>query len=353
MASIKDVAKAAGVSISTVSNVINGNKYVSDELAQQVRKAIKALHYETDLMARSLKNNKTMTIGVILTSMDRVFFPQVLNGMQRKAEQNGYNILIYISEENAEKEKKYLRTLINSRVDGIALDSVAAPDDAEYFRETARLSKGKKRIPVTSLERDLSSYGIDSVFVDNRQGAYHAVKHLAEAGCRNIVHIAGPAGVEMVQHRTAGYRAALQECGLSCQSQLELEGSFSPFSGYRAVQRLLRDGIVPDGVFADNDQMAIGAIKALRENNFEIPRQVKVIGFDNTFVSSIVRPALSSINVPKFRMGQEVMELLFRRIDSLEDGKDLETASLELATNLLVRESTGGRETENWDMEGW
>lgn len=349
MASIKDVAKEAGVSISTVSNVINGSKYVSEDLCDKVQKAIKDLNYEVDMVARSLKNNKSMMIGVVLTSMDRIFIPQVLNGMQHVAEERGFSLLIYTTNDNFEKEKKYLKMLVNSKVDGIILDSVAPMDHTKYYKLLSSILKGKKKIPVVSIERDLSQYGICSVFVDNMLGVYYSATHLIKSGCNQIVHISGPEKVEMVYHRTRGYKKALEENGIEVSEQLCVKGDFSPLSGYREIKRLFREGISFDGICADNDQMAIGAIKAIRENKLKVPQDIKIVGFDNTFVSSIVRPSLTTVNVPKYKMGAGVTELLCDLISE----KEISRLAYEIPTDLVVRESTIGSNSANWDLEGW
>lgn len=351
MPGIKDVAKAAGVSISTVSNVINGNRYVSDELCQRVNQAISDLHYEVNLVARSLKNNKTMTIGVILTSMDRIFIPQVLSGMQHSAQKHKYTLSIYTTHDNKTREKQYLKRLVNSQVDGIIIDSVVDIADETYYRSLSNLYKGDTKIPVVSIERDLSRYNIFSVHVNNISGADLATKHLIASGCRRIIHITGPMELEMLRQRGQGYRKALKEAGIPFSGEYERVGDFSPLSGYREIKKVMQDGVSFDGVFADNDQMAIGAIKALKENGYQIPGQVKVVGFDNTFVSSIVKPALTTINVPKYRMGLEATEMLCGMMDHSE--KALEQFSFELSANLLIRESTTGESLENWDLEGW
>lgn len=353
MASIKDVANKAGVSISTVSNVINGKRYVSDELSVKVHKAIKELNYEADLIARSLKNSKSMTIGVIITSLSRVFIPQIINGMQKAAETYGYHLIIYATNDDFEKEKKYLRLLVNSRVDGIIIDTVADIKDEEYYRSLSSLHKGDKRIPVVSIERNLSEYAVYSIYANNSRGAYLATEHLILMGCKSIAHISGPENIEMVLYRTKGYEDALEKYGLNQSGNYTESGDFSPASGYRAVKRLVENGVSFDGIFADNDQMAIGAIKALREFDIRIPEDVKIVGFDNTFVASIVRPSLSTINVPKYRMGWEAANKLYEMIND-QDKQDLwKNDSLELMTSLLIRESTDEKKVENWDLEGW
>ena len=353
MPSIKDVAAKAGVSISTVSNVISGKRYVSDELIVRVNKAISELNYETDLIARSMKNNQTMTIGVIITSLNRIFIPQVLNGIQECAERKGYHLVIYATNDDFESERRYLQLLVNSRVDGIIMDTVADICNEEYYHSLSHLHKKDKSIPVVCIERNLSEYGVYSVYVNNVQGAFSATQHLVEMGCRNIAHISGPRQIEMVFYRTKGYAQALEKSGMKVEEIYTAEGDFSPLSGYKAVKYLLGNKIPFDGIFADNDQMAIGAVKALWECGIKIPEEVKIVGYDNTFVSSIVKPSLSTINVPKYQMGWEATEKLCLMIGDEREQEAWSHQATELATKLRKRESTGGGATQDWELEGW
>ena len=355
MANIKDVARLAGVSISSVSNALNGTRYVSDALRDRVLQAVRTLDYAVDPIARSLKSSVTMTMGVVLTSINRVFFPQVLSGMQAAAERHKYSLLIYATNDDYEKEKQYVAMLAGQRVDGIILDSVAPPTDRAYYQHLAALRHNKKRIPVLSLERSLERHGIPSLYVDNAQGARVAVEHLLACGCGRILHIRGPQSAQMARHRLRGYRHALRGAGIAYDARLDVAGDFSPGSGYRATRHLLESATAFDGVFADNDQMAIGAIKALKERRLQIPGDVKVAGYDNTFVSSIVSPALTTIHVPKYEMGQEAVQMLCRQLALPPEEADgaRATQHVKLATSLLVRESTNGSREENWAMEDW
>jgi len=349
MASIKDVAKKAGVSISTVSNAINGTKYVSEELKQKINKAIAELDYKVNPVARSLKSKRTMSIGVIITDINRIFFPQVIKGIQDTAAKNGYSITFCNSNDDFETDQRFVRMLENNRVDGIILDSVADMENQEYFNRLSNLGTQKKRIPVVSIERKLVDYNIDSVVVDNKRGGSMATAHLIEYGCKKIVHITGPVNSSMAFDRLKGYKDELLKNGLKVDDSLILNGDFSPLSGYQAVKQLLLNGAEFDGIFAANDQMAIGAIKALRENGYSVPEDVKVVGFDNTFVASIVEPSLTTINVPRFKLGACAVETLMKRIDNILS----ETSCIELPINLILRQSTDLKGDKNWDLYGW
>lgn len=347
--SIKDVALEAGVSIATVSHVINNTKPVSDELTLKVSKAIKKLNYHVTPVARSLKSGKTMTIGVIITNFNRVFFTQVLKGIQSEVKSQGYHLLLSDTNDSYETEKTFIDMLEAQWVDGIILDSSAPTDSEEYFDRLQKLGYSGKHIPVISIERSLTQYGIDSVSVDNLCGGRLATEHLLACGCQNIVHIKGPQYSQMVQERFLGYQDALKAAGLPLNPAFVLSGDFTPLSGYVETKKLLTTNPNFDGIFAANDQMAIGAMKACLECGRNIPDDIKMVGFDNTFVSSLVSPALTTLDVPKYQMGQNAVRLLMKRISNKQSPVIHETMPL----NLIQRTSTSLSGDKNWDLLGW
>lgn len=351
LASIKDVARLAGVSISTASNVINDAKYVSDELRKSVLDAVDELHYETDLLARNMKRSNTMVLGIVISTLKSIFVLPVLSGIQSIAADQGYQLNFSVSEDTLENERQIIKILVASKVDGIIVASAARYNDEGYFRYLASLSRGKKKIPIISLERNLVAYGISSIHVDNVLGGYLATSHLIEKQCKRIVCIAGPAYSDLVSDRISGYKKALLEAGIPFEQDLLVKGDFTPLSGHKAIKRLLLDGLRFDGVFAANDQMAVGALKALKEFNIAVPDDVKVIGFDNTFVSSIIEPSLSTINVPIYRMGTTAVKLM---IDILSKNEQHPKAiSVPMTINLIERSSTGRRVGSEWELEYW
>ena len=346
---IKMVAKLAGVSISTVSNVLNNNRYVSEKTREKVLSVAKKLNYEPNYIAQSMKSNKTRTIGVIITSIDRIFFSHVISGMQEIAEKSGYSLLIYNTGDKFEKEAECVKMLTRNLVDGIIIVSVADSQDAEYFEGLSRLKSGKKHIPVVSMERDMTKYGIDSVFVENYKGGMLATQKLIDSGARQIVFIT--TGSEIVKGRFNGYLEVLKQNGIPFDENLVVEREHSPWSGYNCIYRLLMGGVSFDGIFASNDQMAIGALKALDEHNLRVPEDVCVVGFDNIFASSIVSPSLTAINVPKYRLGKQSVELLLKNIAKNSD-TDTATA-IELPVTLVERESTWPKRKMPWELEDW
>mgnify|MGYP000855219471 CR=1 FL=1 len=350
MPSIKDVAKAAGVSISTVSNTIRGTRYVNEDLKRKVYDAIEKLGYEINTVASSLKSKSTHTIGIVIPNMNRIFFPQVIKGIQSYFSKFSYNLMLCDSDDNLKKEKFFIQMLRNSWVDGIILGSVAQEDDRAYLDYLSTLGTKAKHIPVVSLEREFPKSGLSSVRVDNYQLGRMATKHLINCGCKKIAHIMGPQYSCVVKARKQGYVDEIKAANMT-QKPIFLEGDFSPLSGYQAVKGLFLDkkDVEIDGIFAGNDQMAIGALSALREEGINVPEKVKIAGFDNTFVASIAEPSITTINVPKYQMGQMVAELLMKHIENSE----AKPQNILLPANLIVRTSTQLGGDKSWELFGW
>jgi len=348
MPNIKDVAKEAEVSIATVSNAISGTKRVSAKLRQRVFAAIDKLGYEVNTVASSLKSKKTNTIGIIIPNINRIFFPQVMRGIQDGLFPLGYNLMLCDTNDDIKKELFLVQTLKNSWADGIIIGSVADEDDHNYVNMLSNLSIRGKSIPVVLLEREFAHSKISSVRVDNYQAGRMATRHLLESGCKHILHIAGPRYSCMVNARIKGYTEELQSED-STMEPIILEGDFSPLSGYQAIKNYPLKQKQIDGIFAANDQMAIGAINALKENGYDIPDDIKVIGFDNTFVASIVEPAVTTINVPKYKMGLAAAKLLVKQINKPESPAQ----NIMLPVNLMVRSSTQFGGDRTWELFGW
>jgi len=343
---IKDIAREAGVAISTVSHTIHGTKFVSPDLKKRIQKTITKLDYEVNPLASSLKSRSTKTIGVLVTNINRIFFPQFIKGIQTYCSKLGYNLTLCDTDDQFEKEKYFMRMLKNQWVDGIILDSVADESKTQYLDAICQMGDKRKKIPVVSFERELKGYPISSVTVDNYKGACLATKHLLDLGCRKISHITGPMYACMSKSRAQGYIDSLKEEKLT---PIIAEGGWSPLSGYHATKSLLRNYEQIDGIFAANDEMAVGTLKALKEHGLKVPEDVKVVGFDNTFVASIVSPSLTTINVPKFEIGISIAKLLIKNINN----PDEKPKNINLPINLIVRQSTALKGIDEWELFGW
>lgn len=363
MASIKDVAKYAGVSISTVSNVLNETKYVSDELVKKVSDAVQTLNYEADPIARNMKNKKSKTIGVITVDMCGLFYPYVVKGIYEKINQEGYNILICdlsvldASKNSLERELEIFKRLTANRVDGIIFASTVSEQKEELFiKQIQKMANAYKKIPLVAIEKDFSKYGIDSVFSDHVEGGYMATRHLIQCGCKNIAHITGPIFSNGAIDRLEGYKKALLEEERAVEAEtMVANGNYTHQSGYIATNELLKKYPSMDGIFIANDQMAVGALKALAENNKCIPEDIKVIGYDNVFISSILEPSLSSVHVRKGHFGREAARILFERLEELDrnSGMKEDVVAMKLDSRVVVRKSTSNDVADDWILSDW
>jgi DNA-binding LacI/PurR family transcriptional regulator len=360
MVTIHDVAKRAGVSISTVSNVLTKNKFVSDDLIRKVNAAVQELKYSANPIAQKMKIKYTKTIGIITADLCGLFYPYVLKGMYDILNTKGYRLNILDSEgshDNLGSIKKFQESiagLVRDRVDGIVFASTVPEEiEAGIIRDMMNLPSFRKSIGFVCIEKNLSKYGIDSVFADSEAGAEMAVAHLIEIGCRRIGHITGPFFVTIAQDRVRGYKNAMKRKGLEVDDdRMIAHGDYTHRSGYMAMKELLRKMPDIDGVFAANDQMSVGALKALFEAGKRIPEDVKIIGYDDVFISSVLDPPLSTIHVQKYRMGKNAAELLLTQIEENKEPSSLGTM-IKLESNLVIRKSTVKNAPDDWILVDW
>lgn len=346
--SIRDVANRSGVSIATVSNVLNNRCHVSDALRERVLRAVDELDYIANPIARSMRSSKTYAVGVIVVDLNCIFFAPLLKGIRNVMSKAGYSVTIYDSNYDAEVEKRYVRMMKNNLVDGLVLAGLSDAGNRHFYEQLAREDPGRD-FPIISLESDLCDIGIDSVFIDNEEAARTATNHLIELGCHRIVHIKAPQAAGSHNLRFMGYRKALHRAGIAYDAAMEMEGDFSAISGYNAVQSLMRSGVPFDGIFAANDQMAVGALRALCNAGIQVPEDVKVVGFDNTFIASIVNPALTTIKAPIYKMGVAAAKQLLDRFQN-PGGKAI---SIQMDYELVIRQSTMTSAQTNWEMVYW
>jgi len=313
-ATIFDVAREAGVSIASVSNALTGKKKVSAETRERILAAVARLGYEVDPLASSLKSRSSHIIGFIVPSIDSAFFPAVIGGLQSVLEKAGYIINFYATDFTAEREEKAIRSLLAGRADGIVLDSVST--DETFLRSLSALEYSKKRVPVIALERDLTRLGLSSIYADNHRGGRLAAAHLAARGVQHPAHICGRISAPWSKDRLDGFAEGLTAAGLSLDPALTVRGDFSLHGGYLAAEQLIATGIPFDSVFAANDLMAVGAIKALTAHGLRVPEDVAVVGFDNTYISALTSPPVTTVDIPKRRLGEEAGAAILRAIQT-------------------------------------
>ncbi len=307
MPTIQEVAKKAGVSPTTVSHVINKSRIVADETRLRVEAAMEELHYRPNALARSLRRGQTHTLGLILPDISNPYFAEIGHSIETAAFEQGYSVILCNTEGDLDKEDLYVDVLSKKQVDGMIF--VAAGDKTDSLRALLR-----HKLPVVMVDRDLPDVEVDAVLADNRQGGYLATNHLIARGHRRIGCIAGPSHLTPSAQRVIGYREALIEADLPIDDDLIMRGDFHPESGYLAARALLDRIDAPSAVFACNDLMALGALRAARECNRHVPQDLAVVGFDDIELASFMSPPLTTIAQPKIDLGRLAVEWLIEHI---------------------------------------
>ena len=329
MATIKDVAALAGISYTTVSHVLNKTRPVSEPVRLKVEEAIARLDYVPSAVARSLKAKSTATIGLLVANSLNPYFAELARGIEDYCERNNYCVILCNCDDDPDKQRSYLRVLLEKRVDGLVVASAGGD---------AGLASGLAgdRKPMVIVDRSLEGIDADLVRIDHEQGAYLATRHLLDLGHRAIACIGGPVITSVAHMRKAGYLRALSEAGLIPNDEWMIESDFSCTGGYEAAGRLL-SGDRPSAIFACNDMMGIGVLRAAAERHIRVPEQLSVIGFDDVQMSRYVYPALTTVGQSILQLGETAAQVLLRRIATPQQAVE----QLIVAPNIVLRESTG------------
>ena len=323
---IKDVAERAGVSKSLVSLVMRQADNVSDERRRAVLDAAMELGYRPNAMARSLVSQKSHVIGVTVSDLHNPFFTDVVDGIAGAAEEHGYRALLNSGNRIAVREERAVETFLQLRTDGVILLGTVIDDVA--------IDRIGRETPLVLASRASRSKLVDSVVTDDRAGSAIAVEHLVELGHRRIAHITGGSGAG-ARSRTRGFRAAMKRRGLADRARV-VEGDYTEAGGIEGVDRLLSEGPPPTAVFAANDQAAIGALRALSEAGLQVPGDVSVVGYDDTYLAAFEHINLTSVHQQRISMGRVALQLLLERVDEAR----ADPRHLTLQPALTVRGST-------------
>lgn len=328
---MRQVADFAGVSTTTVSHVLNATRPVSDDLRQRVFQAIAELNYQPNVLARSLRRNETYTIGLIIPNNANPFYAELARAVEKVSFEAGYSVVLCNSDRDLKKEVQYAELMVKKRVDGIIFVGAWV---GEHIEHLARIQQ--QGMPLVSIDRNTHGLAIDCVIADNALGGRQATGHLIELGHERIACIGGfPTGTPNAE-RITGYHEALQRAALPLDDELLLKADFQFDGGYDAARQLLDSSAPPSAIFACNDLMAIGAIRAALDVGKQVPRDLSIVGFDDISIASFSNPALTTINHPKYDMGFLAASMLIERIQDEEQSHRKEI----LPTELILRQST-------------
>lgn len=348
MPSLREVANIANVSVSTVHAVLSGKKYVSPLLKKRVENALVQSGYIQE-NPQVVVGDLQKEVGLILPGIYSSYFQPLLSGIEDVACREGYNVILCDSDRKWALERSLLAQLMDRGVQNVILDSVCSSEaEASYYEKELIPLARKRGVLIYLLSRPSQAPEIGSFSIDHYTTAYEAVSYLIDQGHRKIAHICGDPTFPHSALRIQGYRMALLDHGISFDERLLLEGNFTPLSGFATMSELIDKGISVDAVFSANDQMAIGAMKAILNSGMRIPEDVAVVGFDDLAVSSIVSPSLTTIHYPIYQMGYGAM----RNIVDERMGRTVEK-KVELPAKLVIRRSTDASKADDWGLNRW
>ena len=325
---IKDVAKEAGVSLMTVSRVINNKEHIASATREKVQAALEKLNYMPNISARNLVLQKTDFLGLVVPDISNPFFGDLVKASEKIARDRGYSIILGDSDGDVEAEKEYIEAFRGRMCEAIILVAPRAEDRV--------LQELNKKIPVILVDRKIDDDEIIQVYLDNAGGAYSAVKHLLQLGHKRIGFVMGPENVPNSHRRKAGYIKALKEFGIEHNPDLEFQGEFNVETGKEAFNKFSSLENPPTAVFNSNDLMAFGFVIAARNAGYSIPDDFSVVGFDDIFLSSLMEPSLTTVKYPFVDMGTQAIKML---LDSFDTNNKV-TINENLKHELIVRKST-------------
>jgi LacI family transcriptional regulator len=328
VATIYDVAQRAKVSAATVSRVVNGRATVDPALAARVQQAMRELDYRPNAVARNLRRSRTSLWAVIISDIGNPFFTSLVRGVEDVAQKAGYSVVLCNSDEDPEKEARYIDAALAEQMAGVIISPSGRPAEVDRLIGS--------RTPVVAIDRELPGTPVDTVLVDNAQGAQAGTEHLIDAGYRRIACITGPRRLSTAAQRLRGYERALKARGLPLEQGLIRYADFREEGGHRAMAALLEQSPPPDAVFVGNNLMTIGAVQCLVERAVRMPAEMGVVAFDDIPWAHLVRPSLTTVVQPTYELGRAAAQLLAERL--ADPARPPSTVTLH--TELMVRESS-------------
>lgn len=330
---IYDLARKLDISPATVSRGLQDHPAISKKTKKKILELAEQMGYRSNKFARNLRSKQTHTIGVIVPRLNSYFMSTVIAGIEDEAGSQGYQIIITQSSEQTQKEAESANTLFNSRVDGLLVSLAYDTKDFNHFDVFL-----KKNVPIIFFDRVAPLGGCTNILIDNRKAAYEATHHLIEQGCKNIVHLTAPPYTNVYIDRLQGYKDALAEAGIAYRKEYVLIDNLSQEAGIKAAENILKMASLPDGIFAANDNCAVGCLVALKQAGIRVPQDIAIAGFNNDPMSRVVEPNLTTVNYPGYEMGKIAARNLINHLTGASS--ILSTTSITLRAELVIRNSS-------------
>lgn len=332
---IKDIAQKAGVSIATVSRVVNGSGYVKEETKELVLKILHELDYTRDYVSKKALKHKSDIIGVVIPDITNPFFGEVIKGINKVADSEKLNFILCDTDENVDKEISYLEMLKEHNIRGLII--TPATDQNEFNRKFLE-QLDNMGVPIVLLDRDIKFSHFDAVFLDSIKGAYEAVEALIKEGHEKIAIIAGPTTSKPGRDRVNGYQKALGMNNIPEDERYMFYGDFRMESGYNLTKKILNMKDPPSAIFVSNNMMTIGCIKALFEMNLKVPQDISIVGFDDIDMFNVMNLNISAVSRPTSLMGEAAMKILMERLNEETEDNDI-IKKIILPPTLILRGS--------------
>ncbi len=339
MTTMRKVAELAGVSIATVSAVVNNSAYVSDELRERVQSAISQLDYRPNALARSLKNRRTKLLGFMVRNITNPFYPEVVLGAEDAARAAGYNILVSTTADEEDRERACLESMLEHRVDGMLLGIV------DEINNPTLIKLKEQKVPLVLVNRWPEGFEGNAVVADNIEGGLLATRHMIDQAYKKIAFIGAAQRFITSRHREEGYRRAMREASLAVPEDFIRYCDYSEEHAYTEYRKIIESGEIPQAVFAANDLMAFGVIRAFLDSGYRVPEDVAVVGCDDIEFSSKFLIPLTTVHLHKYEMGKLGAELLIRAINE-PDIAEPKGEFIQIKPYLVIRKSCGAMKTE-------
>lgn len=327
---MRQIAERAGVSIGTVSHVINETARVRPKLRERVLEAIRSMGYQPSALAQGLRKNRTNMLGMVIPDITNPFFPGVVRGVEDVAYKRSFRVILCNADNDAAKEESYVRELRSYHIAGLLIIPAVGDDISNHLRTYAAAS-----VPVVCIDRVPDGWKGDAVLVANAEGAYVATQHLIQMGHRRLAVIAGPLKLTNAAERLKGFTRAVREAKIEIEPEFVQEARYDTASGYQAAVRLLQMLPRPTAILACNDLMAFGVLQAARELGLRCPEDLSIAGFDGLEFTKFTDPSLTSVYQPGYQLGATAARLLLQRVD----GMHFEPKKILLPTELKKRNS--------------